>query len=74
MKEQSIATNDIAKNVSGTSNAACEVSQNIAVVELGAEKTNQASTEVLESSELLHSQTELLRSKVAEFLQSAKSA
>ena len=74
MKEQSIATNEIAKNVSGASTAAGEVSKNIAVVELGAEKTSEASAEVLESTAHLNEQAKLLREKVEEFLQSAKNA
>jgi methyl-accepting chemotaxis protein len=74
VEEQSAATSEIAKNVTGTSEASNEVSRNIAIVEQGAEQTNISSGEVLNTAARLSSQTDMLRQKVNEFLETVKAS
>ncbi len=74
VEEQSIATNEIVVNVVGTSDAATDVSKNIALVEEGAEMTSSSSSNVLASAAKLNQQSSILRLQVSEFLRAVQSS
>ena len=68
VEEQSSVTNDIARNIIKTSQSTQEILSNIISVEEGAEKTNTTAQNVLESAKHLSHQSDLLKQKVDEFL------
>lgn len=74
VEEQSAATNEISRNITHTASGTTDISRNIILVEKGADETGISSKEVLNSATELSSQSELLRQKVDEFLQTVRSA
>lgn len=74
VEEQSAVTNEIARNIAHTSRSTQEISSNISSVQSGAEETGSTALQVLESAKNLSSQSETLRQKVDEFLNTIRSA
>ncbi len=74
VEEQSAVTREIAHNVSRTSSGTQEISQNMTTVQDGAEKTGATASEVLQSAKNLNQQSNVLKQKVDEFLQTIRSA
>lgn len=74
VEEQSAATNEISRNITHTAAGTNEISRNIVTVEKGADETGISSKQVLDSATELSNQSELLKQKVDEFLQTVRNA
>ncbi len=74
VKEQSVATREIARNVQMASTGAAQVGSAIADVHQGAADTGSASGQVLSSAQSLSSQTGQLKLEVDNFLASIRTA
>ena len=74
VEEQGAATQEIARNVQQAAAGTQEVSANIAGVTQAANETGQAATTVMEISDTLNTQADLLRRDVEQFLADIKSA
>ncbi|MEZ5692219.1 MAG: nitrate- and nitrite sensing domain-containing protein [Rickettsiales bacterium] len=74
VEEQSAVTREIAHNVARTSSGTQEISQNMVSVQEGAEKTGSTAIQVLDSAKNLNQQSEILKQKVDEFLQTIRTA
>ncbi len=74
VEEQSAATNEISRNITHTAAGTNEISRSIVSVEKGADETGISSKQVLDSATELSSQSELLKQKVDEFLQTVRNA
>lgn len=68
IQQQTAATDEIARHIAGSSRASQEISRSIGLVQQGAEEAGNTSQEVLHSSRRLNHQSNLLKSKVEEFL------
>ena len=68
VEEQSAVTNEIASNVAKTSSGAQQISHNITTVQDGADKTGATAQHLLESAKTLGAQSDMLKQKVDEFL------
>lgn len=74
IEEQSATTGEITRNVQAAANGTQRVSENISQVSEVAHQTGDAAGRVLESSEALNSQSEVLRREVEQFLQRIRAA
>lgn len=74
VEEQSAVTTEIAHNVARTSSGTQEISQNMGSVQEGAEKTGSTASEVLQSAKNLNQQSNMLKQKVDEFLQTIRNS
>jgi methyl-accepting chemotaxis protein len=72
VEEQSAVTGEIASNVVRTSAGTQEISQNIVSVQDGAKKTGDTALQVLEAANHLNKQSNTLKQKVDEFLQTIR--
>ncbi len=72
VEEQSAVTNEIARNIIRTSTVTQEISHNITSVQEGADKTGDTAQQVLASAINLGSQSDMLKQKVDEFLNSVR--
>ncbi len=72
--EQGHTTTEIARNVQQASQGAGEVTANIVGVTQAAQEASSASAQVLSSASELARQSEILRSRMAEFLQTVRAA
>ena len=68
IEEQSAVTNEIAKNVNDVAEGTQEIGKNISSVQEGADRTGATALEVLQSARSLSSESNVLKSKVDEFL------
>ncbi len=74
VEEQSAVTNEIAQNVVRASSGTHEIHQNMETVQAGAEQTGDTAWEVLESAKNLEQQSNTLKQKVDEFLNTIRAA
>ncbi|MEE3626498.1 methyl-accepting chemotaxis protein [Nitrospirillum sp. BR 11752] len=74
IEEQSATTGEITRNVQAAASGTQRVSENISQVSDVAHQTGDAAGRVLESSEALNSQSEVLRHEVEQFLQRIRAA
>ena len=72
IEEQSAVTTEIAHNVARTSSGTKEISQNMTSVQDGAEKTGETASDVLNSARNLNQQSNVLKLKIDEFLQTIR--
>ncbi|MEK6746493.1 MAG: nitrate- and nitrite sensing domain-containing protein [Pseudomonadota bacterium] len=72
IEEQSAVTTEIAHNVARTSSGTQEISQNMTSVQDGAEKTGETALGVLSSAKNLNQQSDVLKQKIDEFLQTIR--
>jgi methyl-accepting chemotaxis protein len=74
VEEQSITTQDIARNVQEAARGTQEVTSHITGVSTGAEETGKAAIQVLETSSGLAEQANVLSTQIDEFLVAVRSA
>ena len=74
VEEQSVTTQEIARNVQQVSSGTMQVSSGIAVVSKAASETGSAATQVLSAAGELSKQSETLRAEVDKFLGQLKAA
>ncbi|MEQ1705925.1 MAG: methyl-accepting chemotaxis protein, partial [Rickettsiales bacterium] len=72
IEEQSAVTTEIAHNVARTSSGTQEISQNMTSVQDGAEKTGETALGVLSSAKNLNQQSDVLKQRIDEFLQTIR--
>ncbi len=74
VEEQSAVTHEIVRNISVTAEGAKNISDNIATVQDGAERTGKTASEVVQLAKTLNSQSQVLQQKVQEFLGTVRGA
>ena len=74
VEEQSVVTREIAKNIALASSGAQNISVNIVAVQEGAEQTGKTAEDVFQSAKNLSSQSNILKQKVQEFLNTVRSS
>ncbi|WP_343036049.1 HAMP domain-containing methyl-accepting chemotaxis protein [Hongsoonwoonella zoysiae] len=74
VEEQTIATQEISRNIQHASAASAEVSDNISGVTQAAGQTGSAASQVLSSSDSLSEEAEKLRSEIDRFLEAVRAA
>ena len=74
VEEQTAVTNEIAQNISLTAAGAKDISVNIISVQEGADQTGKTASEVMKSAQDLNYQSNILKDKVEEFLETVRSS